>query len=541
MHPRVLFALLVWCAAIAAGAAEQPSVFDPTSVGGSVGIFTDPEGTVPCATIQPGTFTTLYVVATTGGATANGITGTEFRIEVSNPTGWFLGFTPNPSFPITIGSPWDLAPDDPNNPTGVNIGFPACQPGPKVTLGTILVVDQGGLPTELRVKRRTPPANPHWPCPLFTICDSGYSKVCMEPCTTSPVGEVTTFVGSINDPKCESEPNCPADCAAAPCVSIAPVANRWACPGSPVTVTGTVTNCGTEPADLDIFIDFILAASHTAVPPGGVVTATRDVIQGACEHPNYDPNFVGVVARSASCPAEVGFESGQVVFCDDRLCDGGLPPDCSDAYVNVATLWPPDERMVPITIEGVTDPNGDPVQIQFTSVTSDEPNTWRCEDADFSPSGLSLRAARDGNRNGRVYAVSYRASDPSGLRCTGRLYVCAPRKQHESCVDDGQDYEPLHCWAPWWEPAGGITAAPVGGAGVRIKLDASPRHAGRIEIYDVRGRRVAVLDESRVPPGTTDLLWDGRDSTGRLAARGVYLIRAVVDGVRHSTKSVLLR
>src|SRR3974390_47486 len=34
------------------------------------------------------------------------------------------------------------------------------------------------------------------------------------------------------------------------------------------------------------------------------------------------------------------------------------PPDCSNAAPSVSIIWPPNHKMVPVQINGVTDPNG---------------------------------------------------------------------------------------------------------------------------------------------------------------------------------------
>ena len=51
--------------------------------------------------------------------------------------------------------------------------------------------------------------------------------------------------------------------------------------------------------------------------------------------------------------------------------------------------------------------------------------------------------------------------------------------------------------------------------------------AQRVEIavYDVRGRRVRVLQDGVLEPGTRAVTWDGRRPNGAAAARGVYLLR----------------
>ena len=56
---------------------------------------------------------------------------------------------------------------------------------------------------------------------------------------------------------------------------------------------------------------------------------------------------------------------------------------------------------------------------------------------------LGLRAERSGLGNGRVYAVSFSASDGNGGTCTGRVGVGVPHDQGEGRVpvDDGQIYD----------------------------------------------------------------------------------------------------
>jgi len=46
--------------------------------------------------------------------------------------------------------------------------------------------------------------------------------------------------------------------------------------------------------------------------------------------------------------------------------------------------------------------------------------------------------------------------------------------------------------------------------------------AGEISLYDVRGRRVRVLARGGFAAGDQSLSWDGRDTTGRRVAPGVY-------------------
>jgi len=128
------------------------------------------------------------------------------------------------------------------------------------------------------------------------------------------------------------------------------------------------------------------------------------------------------------------------------------PPDCAHAYPSIAELWPPNHKMVEVNILGITDPDNDPVNIRITGITSDEPtdsegsagDDRHSPDADgIGTDTAMLRAERSGKGNGRVYKISFIASDPDGAECSGSITVCVPHDQRpvHKCVDDGQLYD----------------------------------------------------------------------------------------------------
>jgi len=104
-------------------------------------------------------------------------------------------------------------------------------------------------------------------------------------------------------------------------------------------------------------------------------------------------------------------------------------------------------------VEGITDPDGDPVTITILSITSDEPTTSirgaggakKAPDAyGVGTDTASVRAERSGKGNGRVYEIIFVATDGQGGESEGSVTVCAPRdrsKDNCECVDDGQDYD----------------------------------------------------------------------------------------------------
>jgi len=63
----------------------------------------------------------------------------------------------------------------------------------------------------------------------------------------------------------------------------------------------------------------------------------------------------------------------------------------------------------------------------------------------------------------------------------------------------------------------------------------------RVAVYDLTGRRIAVLFEGRHDGVAMSRGWDGRDDAGREVAAGVYFVRLEAEGAMESRKVVLLR
>jgi hypothetical protein len=61
----------------------------------------------------------------------------------------------------------------------------------------------------------------------------------------------------------------------------------------------------------------------------------------------------------------------------------------------------------------------------------------------------------------------------------------------------------------------------------------------RLEVYDLRGRRVRVLDDEIRPAGRYTMHWDGRDDRGRGLASGVYFLRLRA-GIYESAQRIVL-
>jgi PKD repeat protein len=117
------------------------------------------------------------------------------------------------------------------------------------------------------------------------------------------------------------------------------------------------------------------------------------------------------------------------------------PPDCNQARAIPNQLWPVDHRLVPITIAGIFDPDGDSVTLRVNRVTQDEPLSG-APSAVLGPDGtVALRADRLGNGNGRVYTIWFTATDSRGASTQSSVQVGVPHdKSHNSCIDDGQNF-----------------------------------------------------------------------------------------------------
>lgn len=125
------------------------------------------------------------------------------------------------------------------------------------------------------------------------------------------------------------------------------------------------------------------------------------------------------------------------------------PPDCTGAQPSPDILWPPNHTLVSISIQGVSDPDGDQITLRITGITQDEPVNG-LGDGDTSPDGFGvgseearIRAERSGTGNGRVYAITFQADDGGGGICTGQVMVGVPHDKGKGRVpiDDGQDYD----------------------------------------------------------------------------------------------------
>jgi len=132
---------------------------------------------------------------------------------------------------------------------------------------------------------------------------------------------------------------------------------------------------------------------------------------------------------------------------NDPVCTNANALTDPPMYLDdLAIAWPPNSQLVPVSVVGVTDPDGDPVTITFTGIFQDE----RVGRGPASPDGFILgtnsaqvRAERDQNDNGRIYHLHFTASDGSGGACSAQVLVGVPPDQGGMVtpIDDGELYD----------------------------------------------------------------------------------------------------
>jgi hypothetical protein len=134
------------------------------------------------------------------------------------------------------------------------------------------------------------------------------------------------------------------------------------------------------------------------------------------------------------------------ILYDLTVAVGNEAPNCSKAAPSVASLWPPNHKFERISIVGVTEPEGGGTPIQITGIRQDEPVDDKA-DGNTSPDGqgvgtasAEVRAERSGKGDGRVYHISFTATDAGGLTCSGTVQVGVPHDKKDTPIDGG----PIH-------------------------------------------------------------------------------------------------
>ena len=110
-------------------------------------------------------------------------------------------------------------------------------------------------------------------------------------------------------------------------------------------------------------------------------------------------------------------------------------PTFSTLTPSVASIWPPNHKMVAITLTATTSDIVSAVTTKIISATSNEPDNGLGDGdtaGDIVITGamsLNLRAERGGNGTGRIYTITVEARDAAGNVSTKTTTVSVPLNQ----------------------------------------------------------------------------------------------------------------
>jgi hypothetical protein len=150
--------------------------------------------------------------------------------------------------------------------------------------------------------------------------------------------------------------------------------------------------------------------------PAGTPPTSTNVMFSAQLPPGT--NMVQVTVTDAS---GVSASCGTTVTIVDTT-----PPVITKVSASPSVLWPPNHKMVMVTVNATVKDTCGSATWNIVSVTSNEPANGR-GDGNTSPDWqitgshtVSLRAERSGNGSGRIYTITIQATDAAGNTSTSQ-------------------------------------------------------------------------------------------------------------------------
>jgi hypothetical protein len=197
------------------------AAFGQYPANGYIGVYDDAAGTDCCIDALLFTPKTAYVIANLAGETAGGLTGVEFRLELSaDPTGhYIISFAASPTAAAVVGTNLiDITPGSTSDdPKGLNIAWGTCQNSDpsagagRVLLGTLSIIQTNAAAPPLTIlsKRRSPANAIAYDCPLIVLCDDpNFTIWCLTVGNEDPIlegNEAISFRSFLNTPGCNGD------------------------------------------------------------------------------------------------------------------------------------------------------------------------------------------------------------------------------------------------------------------------------------------------------------------------------------------------
>jgi hypothetical protein len=219
-------------------------------------------------------------------------------------------------------------------------------------------------------------------------------------------------------------------------------------------------------------------------------------------------------ARVRSCR---GFEAREEL--PDRT-----PPEIT-VVPNPAALWPPNHRLVPVSVNVTVTDDSDPEPVvRLVSIVSSQPDAGggkgdEAGDVQGAELGsddrnVSLRAERSGNGDERVYTLTYEAEDFFGNVASASANVTVGHDGRSTTAAGSGEVQ--------------VIADPASSA-IRFVFEATESVRGALRLFDAAGRRIAEVPFTASAAGVHEVLWNGESERGGRVAAGLYLGRLDIE------------
>jgi len=200
-------------------------------------------------------------------------------------------------------------------------------------------------------------------------------------------------------------------------------------PGDPISIGANVADFDGDTLTYEWRKGTTVIASGSAAPPAGGDPVSNAALTGTGGTAPFELglNVLVIAVNDDVNPEEVS-ETVTVEVSDTEAPT--LAPAASKTM-----LWPPNHKLIPITImANAEDNSGGPVTLDV-QVTSNEPDEddWVIESVDNTTGEiqLSLRAERSGTGDGRVYTVTITATDEANNSSTATVEIRVPHDKRK--------------------------------------------------------------------------------------------------------------
>jgi len=160
---------------------------------------------------------------------------------------------------------------------------------------------------------------------------------------------------------------------------------------------------------------------------GAVWTLANCAISSMCSPPSG--TFLPVGTNLITCTIiNSASSNGPIIHTFTVTVKDCQPPRILGVSASPQVLWPPNNQMVPVTVNVSATDNSHVAGSKIISVTSNELDG----NPDWQITGdltLNLRASRSGSGSGRIYTITVQCTDDSGNAATNTVSVSVPLSQ----------------------------------------------------------------------------------------------------------------